>query len=155
MLPPWRHRICAQPTNISWVLGTLMLWIPATVTFHRWGVFSSAFTEFLPVLCVLLAYVCLCGFGFYAGILSLGWLVLRICRRVNGAPFEVGDQVAILTGPRMGTVARVYELTVGQGGQWLPRLDLGPEAATRYRDVFEDYTLLRLPQKGAQGASPM
>ncbi len=143
MLPPLRHRICARPMTIAWVLGTLMLWIPATVSLRRDGVFPAVFTELTTFLFLLLAYACLSGLGFFAGAFTVLWLVFRVCRFVNGAPFAVGDYATILSGPRAGTTARVYELTIGQGGDPLPRLDLGPEVAAKYGDIFEDYTLLR------------
>jgi len=139
--------------TISWVLGTLMLWIPATISLRREGVFPAVFTEVTPVLCLLLAYACLSGLGFLAGAFTVLWLVIRICRYINGAPFIVGDCVAILTGPRAGTVARVYELTVGQGGDLLPRLDLGAEVAARYLDIYEDYSLLRQSSDDTHGIS--
>ena len=71
------------------------------------------------------------------------WLVVRLSRRINGAPFAIGDFVTILAGPKTGTVARVYDLTRGQGGDLLPRLDLGNEARDKYLDIFDDHTLLR------------
>lgn len=163
MLPLLRHRICARPMTISWVLGTLMLWIVATYALRREGVLPAAFTDVLSVLCLSLAYACLSGLGFFVGAFTVLWLVLRVCRYINGAPFAVGDYVIVLTGPRTGTVARVYELTVGQGGGLLPRLDLGADVAAKYRDIFDDYTLLRqstgsthgipdLPQSNANAA---
>ena len=139
--------------TISWVLGTFMLWIPATISFRREGVFPAVFTEVTSVLCLLLGYACLSGLGFFAGVFTVFWLVVRVCRRINGAPFAVGDYVTILTGPRAGTVARVYELTVGQGGDLLPRLDLGADVAAKYLDIFDDYSLLRQSSDDTHGIS--
>lgn len=130
---------------ISWVFGTLMLWTLATYALRSEGVFPAVFTDVPALLCLLLAYACLSGLGFFAGAFTVLWLILRVCRHINGAPFAVGDYVTILIGPRVGTVARVYELTVGQGGGLLPRLDLGEEVAAKYLDIFEDYCLLRQP----------
>jgi len=129
--------------TISWVLGTLMLWTLATYALLSEGVFLAAFTDVSSVLYLLLAYACLSGLGFFAGAFTVLWLVLRVCRYINGAPFAVGDYVTILTGPHVGTVARVYELTVGQGGGLLPRLDLGADVAAKHLDIFDDYSLLR------------
>ena len=129
--------------TISWVLGTFMLWIPATISLRRDGVFPAVFTELTPCLLLLLAYACLSGLGFFAGTFTAFWLVVRVCSFINGAPFAVGDYATILTGPRVGTTARVYELITGQGGNLLPRLDLGADVAAKYLDIFEDYSLLR------------
>ena len=146
MLPSLRHRICARPMTISWVLGTLMLWTLVTFALRSEGMFPAVFTEVSSVLCLLLGYACLSGLGFFAGAFTVQWLVLRVCRYINGAPFAVGDYVAILNGPRVGTVARVYELTVGQGGGLLPRLDLGADVAAKFLDIYDDYRLLRQSQ---------
>lgn len=151
MRPPLRHRICARPTTISWVLGTLMLWIPATYLLRQEGVLPSGFTDVTSALCLLLGYACLSGLGFFAGAFTVLWLITRICRHINGAPFAVGEYVTILTGPRAGTVARVYKLTVGQGGGLLPRLDLGPEAAAKHLDIFDDCALLRKSSNDTRG----
>ncbi len=75
------------------------------------------------------------------------WPVVRpLCSRYNGAPFRVGDRVRILAGPRKGAVAEVYETPVGQGGWKLVRLDLGPERRATYGDLFEQYSVLRMPE---------
>jgi len=139
--------------TISLVLGTLMLWIPATISLRREGVFPAVFTEVTSVLCLLLAYACLSGLGYIAVAFTVSWLVIRVCRYINGAPFIVGDYVAILTGPRAGTVASVYELTVGQWGDLLPRLDLGAEVAAKYLDIFDDDSLLRQSSDDTHGIS--
>ena len=139
--------------TISWVLGTLMLWIAATFALRPEGVFPAVFTDVTSVLCLLLVYACLSGLGFFAGLFTVLWLVLKVCRYINGAPFAVGDYATVLTGPRAGTVARVYELTVGQGGGLLPRLDLGAEVAAKYLDIFDDYSLLRQSDDGTHGIS--
>lgn len=139
--------------TISWVVGALMLWIPTTISLWREGVFPAVFTEVPSVICLLLGYACLSGLGFFAGAFTVLWLVIRLCRYINGAPYVVGDYVAILTGPRAGTIARVYELTVGQGGDLLPRLDLGAEVAAKYADIFDDYSLLRQSNDYTPGIS--
>ena len=131
--------------TISWVLGTLVLWTLATCAFCSESVFEE-FTNFSFFACLLVAYACLSGLGFFAGAFTLLWLVLRVCRYVNGAPFKVGDYVTVLTGPHAGTVARVDEIIVGQGGGLLPRLELGPDAAAQHSDIFEDYAILRQSQ---------
>jgi hypothetical protein len=138
---------------ISWVLGTLALWTIATYALFREGLFPAVFRDVTSVLCFLLAYACLSGLGVFAGAFTVLWPVMRVCRYINGAPFAVGDHAIILTGPQAGTVARVYELTVGQGGDLLPRLDLGADVAAKHRDIFEDYSLLRQSGDGTDGIS--
>ncbi len=134
--------------TISWVLGTLLLWSTVTFALRREDVFPEVLTDVVSVLYLLLAYACLSGLGLFAGAFTVFWLVRRVCRYINGAPFAIGDYATILTGPRAGTVARVYEFTVGQGGNLLPRLDLGAEVAAKHLDIFDDYVLLRKSDDG-------
>ena len=138
---------------LSWVLGTLMLWTMATLALRSEGVFPSVFSDIASFLCFLIAYACLSGLGFFAGAFSVFWLVLRVCRSINGAPFEVDDSVTVLSGPCTGASGRVCEIIVGQGGQPLVRLDLGGEVSSKCLDIFEDYCLLRQSKRTGCDAS--
>jgi hypothetical protein len=140
---------------ISWILGTCALWIPVSISLHHEGAFPAVFSEFTSVLYLLFGYACLSGLGFFAGGFTMYWLVVRVCRHINGAPFTEGDFVTVITGSRSGTEARVYEMIRGQGGNLLPRLDIGDEERTKYRDIFEDYNLLRHPVKGMKASTPI
>ena len=76
------------------------------------------------------------------------WPLVRvICSRYNGAPLKTGDQVMILSGPQKGKIFEVYEITVGQGGWELARLDLGEERKEKFRDIFEEYSLLKIKNR--------
>ncbi len=44
-----------------------------------------------------------------------------------------------------GTTTTVYELTRGQAGDLLARVELSAEAREKYLDIFDDFTLLRTP----------
>ena len=129
--------------TISWLLGTLMLWIPVTISLRNDGVFFASFSQPTMLLWLLLEYASLAGLGFFAGVFTSLWWVVWLCRRSNGAPFTVGDHVTILVGPHAGTMTTVYELTRGQAGNLLPKLDLGATCREKYLDIFEDYTLIR------------
>ena len=73
-----------------------------------------------------------------------GWIVFPLCRRVNGAPFDVGQAVIVLKGKRRGTVTTVYELTRGQGNQTVVRVELGSDCSANYNDLFEEYEVVRI-----------
>lgn len=143
MRPRLHHRICARPVVICWLLGALFLWTLTSMAFLSDGVFPAAFSDVSTVLLLLLGYACLAGLGFFVGTIPLFWLVARVCRWVNGAPYVVGDRVTIITGRNAGTTTTVYELTPSQGGDLLPRVELGAEARQKYLDVCDDFTLLR------------
>lgn len=135
--------------QICWVLGTIVLWSLTTYLLIQSGYFSSDDLHLRDLLSVLLAYTALIGLGFFAG--NIPWLILMaaICRRVNGAPFSVGDRVIVLVGPHTGTATFVDEITRGQGGQPVPRVELGTEAREKYKDHFAEEQLLRVSRRQA------
>ncbi len=114
------------------------------------GLLASLSSDWSVFPIILLCYAASSGLGFYAGLFAVAWLILPISRRLNGAPHEVGECVAVLVGPFSGRVSTIYEIAQGQGGQQVPRVDLGEEPRRNCTDAFEDYGLLRLsPRPGA------
>lgn len=81
--------------------------------------------------------------GWFTALL-VGWVVLgplyheRALK--NGAPFEVGARVHILTGPYQGRVACVY--AAWQQGE--VRVECGEEAKRKFQDVFSPVEILRV-----------
>lgn len=57
----------------------------------------------------------------------------------NGAPFQEGDTVQVLTGPYRGTIAQVYSRWQGD----TVRVGLGAAAEKNFGDVFSPTELLR------------
>jgi hypothetical protein len=141
------NKICAHPMMVTWVLGASVLNVLVIGSIIREISFSAVISDWEMVLLLILAVVPISGFGFYLGMFTC-WLPVRIfCSRYNGAPLKVGDQVHILSGPQKGAVANVYEIITGQGGWELARLDLGAERAKKFRDIFEQYSVLKISEK--------
>jgi hypothetical protein len=93
--------------------------------------------------------------GYFLGMFTCWPLVRVICSRYNSAPLRAGDHVMVLSGPQKGTTAEVYEITVGQGGWNLARLDIGQERRKKFADIFEQYALLKLNgESGRREACP-
>jgi hypothetical protein len=114
------------------------------------GVFlSDVFSDVQWTLLLFVALVATSLLGFLLGAIFFYWPISEICRRHNGAPLKVGDQVLILSGPEKGNMAEVNGITLGQGGQMLAMLDLGQERKGRCADLFEEYSLLKI-SKGEQ-----
>lgn len=151
--PPWYllHQVFARPLHVCWALGTIGLWIPVTLHLQATGIFSFLISDWTALPLVVLSYAASSGLGFYAGLFGAGWWILPICRRLNGAPHEVGESVAVLTGPCAGRIATIYRIDRGQGGQPVPRVDLGEGPGQAYQDSFEEYSLLRLTPPTAEG----
>jgi hypothetical protein len=53
--------------------------------------------------------------------------------------------VIVLIGPLQGSAAFVEDITKGQGGQDVIWLDPGPERGRRSSNLFEEYSLLKVP----------
>jgi hypothetical protein len=104
---------------------------------------------------LLFAVVAATGLGCFLGMFTCWPLIRPICSRFNGAPLKTGDRVVVLAGPHEGTTAQVYEITTGQGGWDLARLDLGPAHRDKFTDVVEEYSVLKIkgePDGAAKGS---
>ncbi len=139
------HKACAYPLAISWIIGTLLIWTPISITMVRNDVFEIWREDWTVIPLLLLCYLAASGLGLIAGAALISWPVARICGRLNGAPHAVGEKVLVLSGPHSGKAGCIYEITTGQGGHPLPRVKLGDETLEDYCDLFEEYELLRLP----------
>lgn len=58
----------------------------------------------------------------------------------NGGPFQVGDQVLILTGPHRDRICRVYSLC--QGGS--VRVEIGEIKDEKIEDIFPPYQVFKV-----------
>jgi len=144
MKPSLLNKICAYPVVISSVLGACALNATVfAVLFKEVSVFDVA-TDWRIALWLLAAALPASLLGYFLGMFTCWPLVRVICSRYNSAPLKPGDHVLVLSGPQKGTSAEVYEITVGQGGWNLARLDLGWERRQKFTDLFEEYCLLKL-----------
>ncbi len=126
-----------------WVVGAIALNAGCIAGLSRevsWGVLAEPEVLFLLVI----AFIPITILGYFVGAFTCGFWIVPLCRRCNGSSLKKGDKVTILSGPNRGGVAEVYEITIGQGGQELARLDLGPETKETYMDIFEGYQVLKI-----------
>lgn len=87
-----------------------------------------------------LAVLPVVGIGYFCGAF-IRMFVGGISARIQGWPFEVGDEVIVLAGKNKGQIARVYEVWETRGQV---RLDLGREAKESVEDVFCAVLVTRL-----------
>jgi len=157
MTPSVLNRICACPVVISWVIGACVL-NGLVLTLPENGVrLIDIASDWQGVVFLLLAVVAASGLGFFLGMWTCWPWVRRICSRINGAPLKIGDRVLVLSRRHKGTTAQVYEITTGQGGWDLARLDLGPAHRDKFTDIFEEYSVLKIngePDGAANGSQP-
>lgn len=152
MKPRVLNRICAHAEIVACILGSCafnaLLYgfgreVPLRDIAPDWQ-----YMLYLLVLAVPAATL----LGALLGMFAFWPSVRVVCSRINGAPLKPGDQVLILSGAHKGTTAKVHEITLGQAGWELARLDLGEEYKGRCADIYEEYSLLRL-QRGEQSVS--
>jgi len=144
MVPSVLNKVCAHPMVVTWVLGACALHGVIYVSVWREVPVSALVSDWQAILLLVLAIIAATLLGFFVGMFTCWPLVRIICSRYNAAPLQAGDQVMILSGPEKGKIAEVYEITKGQGGWNLAKLDLGQERAERFRDIFEEYSLFKL-----------
>ena len=144
LTPGTLNKICARPVLISWAMGACAL-DAAIISFLSKEVsLSVIISDTQAVLFLTLALVPATLLGYFLGMFTC-WPLLRVvCSRFNGAPLKTGDHVMILSGPHKGSTAVVYEIMTGQGGRVLARLDLGPERAKTFKDIFEEYSVFKI-----------
>jgi hypothetical protein len=151
MKPSALNKICAHPMIVTWVLGACVLDAVIIISLISQSVsLSSIISDWQTMLLLVWILIPSTGLGFFVGMFTC-WPFVRIfCSRYNGAPLKVGDQVLILTGPQRGKIVEIYLITVGQGGWELANVDLGEER----RDIFEEYSLLKIKDKLQTASSP-
>jgi hypothetical protein len=156
MKPGALNRICAHPVIISWVFGACALNAAIIGFLSIDGTLSAIAADWQAMLFLLAALILASMLGLFLGMFTCWPRIRIVCSRFNGAPLNTGDHVMILSGPHKGGMADVYEITVGQGGWELARLDLGQERRDRFTDIFEEYALLKIqrgkPDSAASGS---
>jgi hypothetical protein len=144
MTPGALNKICAHPVVVSWILGACVLNAFVVASISQGMSLSAMISDWDTVSIFALAFIPLTLLGFFLGMFTCWPLIRVICSKYNGAPLKAGDQVIILSGPQKGKKVGVYQITVGQGGWELARLDLGHERNEKFTDIFEEYSLLKI-----------
>jgi len=153
MRPTTLNKVCARPVAVSWFLGACGLDATIVVLLSKEVSVSSITSDWRASLFLVLALIPGTLLGYFAGMFTCWPFVRPICSRFNGAPFRVGDQVMILSGPLSGGSAEVEDITPGQGGWGVVWLDLGPERRRRFSNIFEQYSLLKISRGEPGGAA--
>ncbi|MGZ7078834.1 MAG: hypothetical protein ACXVJT_05410 [Thermoanaerobaculia bacterium] len=122
-----------------WMVGAAVVW----VQYLRWAVNPSR--ELFGDWRFFLSFAAITIASFGVAILSaclLAALLLgpfyRFQAHLNGAPFEPGDEVRILSGKERGRVTRVYSLW--QGGT--VRVEISESAKSSFKDIYGGHQLL-------------
>jgi len=102
-------------------------------------------------IAVIASFAAAYAAGALIGTIFLGILLHEPFRRIQGAPFKIGDQVMILRGSRKGKVTEVYEI-------WYPRTQvrvrLTEDEAISVADVYSDYDLMKIENEPNKAMQP-
>ena len=140
------HQVCARPVVVSWVIGAVAL-LSFFLTVPMNGVrLTSIASDWQGVAALIIGVPAVAGLGYFLGMFTCWPWIRPICGKLNGAPLKTGDSVLVLTGPHQGTTAQVYEITIGQGGWNLARLDLGSAHRERFTDIVEEYSVFKIEE---------
>ena len=123
---------------ISWLIGALVL----KAAFALWLVFNGGGPH--SIGWATLALVPLSLLGFFLGMFTVWPSVRNFCSEKNCPNLSVDDRVVVLRGSDQGTIATVYEITQGQGGQYVARVEMGQLKKSTCEDVIEYYSLLKI-----------
>jgi len=137
---------------ISWVLGACALDAAVITLLSKEASMFTIAADWRAALWLFAALIPTSALGYFLGMFTCWPLVRVICCRYNLAPLKAGHHVMVLSGPQKGITAEVCEITVGQGGWNLARLDIGEERCKKFNDLFEEYSLLKV--NGEPGVAP-
>ncbi len=129
--PPWFRYVLAHTFFVSQVIGVICAWIYLFSRLRSEGVLVP---QIEVVIWIVLAAIPAAAIGWIIGFVLI-WrqLLGQIAAWLQGWPFEIGDQVWILTGEHKNQVAMIYEVWTERGQV---RVDLGPEAKKTCDDVY-------------------
>ena len=147
MTPSALNKICAYPVIVSCVLGASVLNAVIFSSILNGESLSAIISDWQTILILVFTFIPATGLGCLLGVFACWPLIRVICSRYNGAPLKIGDTVMILSGPEKGKIAEVWEITVGQGGWELARLNLSEERSQKFQDIFEEYSLFKIKTK--------
>jgi uncharacterized membrane protein YeaQ/YmgE (transglycosylase-associated protein family) len=145
-----------KPTRLQHVFADerpALLWFVVVPMLVTWGSLADTRMADLQNWRGILATIGLGIVGFLAGLFiaaAAGWMVLGpldYSRGLkNGGPFEVGDEVMVLSHSHRGKIARIYSTWQHD----TVRVDLGPEAKESFKDIFGASALLRVSARAAR-----
>lgn len=144
MTPRTLNKVCAHPVAVSWVVGAFALDVAILGLLSNEVTLTAIAFDWQAALFLVLGLIPATLLGYFVGMFTCWPFIRPICSKVNGAPFEAGDHVMILSGPMKGSTAEVEEITVSQGGWDVVWLDLGPERRKKFSNIFEEYSLLKI-----------
>lgn len=130
MKPSFIHYVLAHTSGISAGIGAVC---GVALLIQILGEADALVSDAGTIMWSMVAAVPMAAMGWVFGMAFIWMLSGRLAARVQGWPFQVGDEVWILSGMHANTIARIYEIWDERGQV---RLDLGEEAKNKVEDVY-------------------
>lgn len=131
----WPSRIFVVVVGAAW-LAYLSIHVPA------WRELASVSTSLAFLGLAAATFAVAAGVALIAGSLLLSPIYLFQASK-NGAPFEPGDEVRVLSGRAKGRAAFVYSAWQGNS----VRVDLGESAKKKFADIYGSFQLELIRRK--------
>lgn len=94
---------------------------------------ETLISDTATVMWMVLAAVPMAAAGWVFGMAFIWRFLGPLAARAQGWPFQVGDEVCILSGKHLNTITRIYGIWDARGQV---RVELGEEARNATEDVF-------------------
>jgi hypothetical protein len=130
MKPSFAHYVLAHTAGISAGIGALG-GVALLIQILRDA--DALIPDTATILWSIVAAVPMAAMGWVFGMAFIWKILGRLAARAQGWPFQIGDEDRILSGKRINTITRIYEIWDERGQV---RLDLGEEAKNAAEDVF-------------------
>jgi hypothetical protein len=124
------HYLLAYTSPFSIVLGAVTAVILMIRSLHNEGILQAD-VQLWVWICILAIPAGLVG--AIAGVFVIWGVLSHIVAMIQGWPFQVGEEIIILTGKRKNTVAKVYEVWHERGQI---QVDYGEKLKKSSDDVF-------------------
>jgi hypothetical protein len=133
MKPHLKNKICAHPELLIITICFLIAVIVACFQFPLDSLFTNIF-GFLAIAALIL----LIGFMLF-------WKSTRkICSKVNGAPYQVNEEVLIITGADRNKSGLIRTIEKSQGGWPLLVLEMNHHDKAKPQKIYEEYAVMRI-----------
>ncbi|WP_372366918.1 hypothetical protein [Candidatus Uabimicrobium sp. HlEnr_7] len=122
--------IFAKPILLTWFISAAILNVSVYMLFPIENI-SNEIQQIAITRVALLSLL-----GFFLGMFTIWPIVRKVCIQANGGLYNKDDYIFVISGKNKGILAKVEELTVGQGGWELLVLN------TKDNNIIEQYQAL-------------
>lgn len=133
MKPHFKNKVCAHPELLIITICFLIAVIVACFCFPLDNLFS-----------IILGFLAITALISLIGFMLLWKSTRKICSIVNGAPYQVNEEVLIITGADRNKSGFIRTIEKSQGGWPLLVLELNHHDKANPQKIYEEYAVMRI-----------